>query len=215
MNFLEETEETPVLRLLQSLSPTALLSIPFLILGGITIFLIYTLPMAGMLRWLFFAGLFVSVLFSRMIQFWENGVEIYNFITFCFALTFGPLAALLFTASITVPVLILSVFHGGHMFNHSIPGPITQTINLIMLSIVGGLLKLIAYDFVVSHLLIFAMVAITICDYLITGILRHKLTPLTIDRIAVYAVLSFIINYNLFTTFGPRFIEILATIQGL
>lgn len=212
MHLLEETDETPVLRLLQSLSPTALLSIPFLILGGITAFLLYTLPISGMLRWFFFAGLFVSVLFSRMVQFWENGVEIYNFITFCFALTYGALAALLFTFSVTVPVLILSVFHGGHMFNHSIPGPITQTINLLMLSVVAGLLKLVAYDFVVAHLIVFAMVTITICDYLITGLLRHRLTPLTIDRIVVYAVLSFVINYNLFSSFGPRFLEMLAAI---
>ena len=194
---------------LQQAPPFVLLSIPFLLCGSIAIFLLLTLPLAGTVKYFFFAALFGAVLFSRMLQAWEFGIECYHFIIFCFAFTYGPVAGILFSVASSLIVVFSAIFMGGHMFNHSVPGPVFQSLELFLLSIIAGLLGVFAHDFTLQHLPYLATF-LAACTFALHLSMTRKYVGVETGRLASADVVSIMVNYNLFTSFGPQLIEQMA-----
>ncbi len=195
---------------LHNAHPVALLSIPFLVCGSIAIFLLATLPLAGTVKYFFFAALFGATIFSKMLQAWEFGSEVFHFIIFCFAFTYGPMAGILFSVATSLITIFSAIFVGGHMYNHSVPGPIFQSIDTLLLAILAGLAGIIAPNFVMENLTV-AGLAIILPGAFLEKFFAHKVIGLEIGRLASSMAIGMVINYNLLLVAGPKLLEMMVS----
>lgn len=189
-------------------NPLVLLAIPFLLCGALVIFLLMTLPSEGTMRYFFFFGYFALTLFSRMCRAWESGIEVYHFLTFCFALTFGPVAGLLFTLATTVPTMIFVFFNSSPFFNLSFPGTLFQTIDLFLLTLAAGFLGKIAPNFVAANLVAVATAIIAV-TFLIEKFVCNRVVGIDWGRLLAGYFIGVALSYNAFLFFGHRTLQLL------
>jgi len=189
--------------------PVVLLSLPFLLCGGLVIFLLLTLPFAGTLRYFFFFAYFAATLFSRMCRTWESGIEVYHVLTFCFAFTFGPIPGLIFWFATTVPTMLGVFVNKSLFFNYLFPGTVFQTIDLFVLTIVAGLLGILAPIFTATHL---ATVGISVVSvtFLIEKLVCNRVVGLDWGRLLTGYFIGLALGYNVFLFFGLQILQLLA-----
>lgn len=84
-------------------------------------------------------GLFVLVVISRSLQLWEWGLEVYGITTFWIAYNYGLTTGLIFTIVSSIVVLAIALAAIHHFLNHSFAGPFFQSIDLMIVTILGGI----------------------------------------------------------------------------
>jgi len=199
----------PLLNFLYTAPSYQLLLLPLLLVLG-SAFFFFALLGPSLVKYLFFSVLFTTLVLSRYLDFWEYGLELYNFFIFSLAFVYGPLAGIAISLASFLPIPLLQIKRfGGHHATKTLQGPFIQSVGMIIISILGGLGGLFASSFVLANLILFSHAAIILGDYIIGNILRVKITPLKWDRILVYTMLSGVINYQVFTAFGVSFIQFL------
>jgi hypothetical protein len=179
-----------------------------LVFGSAVFFSLLVGP--SLVKYLFFSVLFTTLVLSRYLDFWEYGLELYNFFIFSLAFVYGPLVGIAVSLGFFLPIPVLQIKRfGGHHATKTLQGPFIQSVGMVIISIIGGLGGLFASSFVMANLILVSHTAIIFGDYIIGNILRIKITPLKWDRILVYTMLSGVINYQVFTAFGISFIQFL------
>ena len=202
----------PLLNFLYTAPSYQLLIVPLLLLAGASAFLFLVVG-PSLVKYLFFSVLFTTLVLSRYLDFWEYGLELYNFFIFSLAFVYGPLVGIAVSLGSFLPIPLLQIKRfGGHHATKTLQGPFIQSVGMIIISLIGGFGGLFAGSFVLANLILVSHTAIILGDYIIGNFLRIKITPLKWDRILVYTMLSGVINYQVFTAFGISFIQFLSAL---
>ncbi len=138
---------------------------------------------------------FILVVISRSIQLWEWGLEIYGILTFWVAYEYGLVTGLYFTifSSIIVMAIALSALH--HFLNHSFAGPFFQSIDLLIVTLLGGIAGYVTHP-AIETLIVVALGCVVV-GRTVQSFLSNMFIGLPWVRLIPGIVISVMVNYNL------------------
>jgi len=187
------------------------LIVPFLAFMFIAYTVSVSIPTTMANHYLFLLTIFIVVSISRTVQLWEYGIELYDFLLFWFAFTYGAAAG---TGMVILSFLFVTYFVlyvPKHYLIHTMLGPILTTVTLIPLVIIAGMAGRFFPGIVTANPVIFPLIVCTTFDML-QKFGANRFAGVEIGRLASAQVVEIMINYNLFLFYTPIYLGLLVTV---
>lgn len=194
---------------IQKVPATVLLFLPVIAFLAVVAFLFMVLPEARVMHYFVFLGLFLAVSFSRMLEFWQFGIECYNIIIFCFVYVLGASSGILFVLATSVMCFYSVFFLHKHYFVHTVNGPAIQTFLLLFFVALISIAKAVAPGYMAAHL-IGVGIGLTSVIVILDHLLSMRLAGIDWGRASVATVVGILINYNLFLLLSERLIALIS-----
>jgi len=146
------------------------------------------------MEWVLLA-VFILVIISRSIQLWEWGLEVYGIATFWVAYEYGLTIGLYFTIFSSVAVIAIALAAMHHFLNHSFAGPFFQSIDLMIVTILGGIAGYFTHP-AIGTLIIVALGCVVV-GRTVQSFLSNMFIGLPWLRLIPGIFISVMVNYKL------------------
>ncbi|MFC1455028.1 hypothetical protein ACFLQI_02990 [Candidatus Undinarchaeota archaeon] len=182
--------------------------LPFLLVFAIAFFVVRSFWGTTVDPRMLLVFLVLLVTASRMLQFWQFGIQVYDLILFLVTLKYGIGMGLLFIFISLVGVLYSVFFIRKHMLIHTIEGPLLQTFDLSLYVVLVGVAAIFFREQMIANIVMWGMFFSTI-QLVVDALLTRRLIGIDLARLSNGVIVGILINYNFFVAFGQRLYEML------
>lgn len=194
-----------ILEWVQKASPVALLAAMFAFIAAMLTFIAYMIPEELVLGVASFVVVYVIIVASRLTQAWQAGVEVHHLFTICFALVYGPLPAIALTIASSITNIYAATNVGNPLLVHTVAGPLQQSLELLIISVLAGFLGQFAPGFALENLVMVGT-GLAALGVGIEKVFCNMFCGIDPGRLGVAWTVNTLINYNLFLFFGHQVI---------